>query len=793
MMEQTEQIEQTEHTEQVKQYAKTRKRKRRAKAKNTKVALLVRTLVILTLCGVAGFVGLALRLYEIQVVNSSFYESRALQSQLRHTTIMATRGAIFDANGNIMAMSAPSTNIFISPHDIVEYEQDPQLIATGLSEILDIPKDTILARMERTSSQYERIKMLVPGNEVDMLREFINEHNIKGIHFEATLKRHYPNNKLASQIIGFVGGENSGLEGLEQRYESTLSGVDGRTVNLRSGRGTNLMFSGYEDSFNAKDGYDLTLTADLSIQYYLERHLTQAIVDYDVQSGAICIAMNPKTGAILGMASYPNFNPNDFLRINDSELQKINMLEEEHERVEAYHLAQLRQWRNRGLTDTYEPGSVFKIISTAMALEEDVADMESNFNCEGLMEVLGRVDDDGEVVPLRCHSRWGHGYQTLEESFANSCNIATVNQGLRVGSRNFYKYVCAFGLFERTGLDNSGESRGIWWDERTFYNAYNHSRLASASFGQTFRITPIQMISAAAATINGGYLMQPYIVSQITDGNGNTVESFQPTVLRQVVSNETSANMRQMLESVVESGTGQNAQIRGYRVGGKTGTSENIEKIAREGEEAEKEYIVSFIGFAPADDPEIIILLLLDTPSGKNGIYISGGSMAAPVVGNMLADILPLSLGIKPQYSEEDLKEINIIIPSFTNRKLSDAVAQLKAIEQEYVILGDGNTVIGQLPRANANVAYGTVVTLYTDEEPPRDTVIVPSLLGMNFNEAQEELRKNGMFIRTTGAPRSNTKATVSIQSMPGGYRAIYGAVVEVTLIDSGIIELRST
>ena len=770
-------------------YTRKRTHNKKVKAKRAKMALIVRTLIILAVCGITAFGGLALRLYDIQVVNNSYYESRALRGQLRHTRLTATRGAIFDANGNIMAMSAPAENIFISPLEIVTHEQDKNLIADGLSEILDVSREMIMERMQRSPSQYERIKMMVSSDEASAVREFIYENSLRGIHFEETSRRHYPGDRLASQIIGFVGTDNTGLDGLEHRYEGVLSGVDGRTVNLRSGRGTDMMLSGFEDYFSAQDGFDLTLTIDMSIQYYLERHLAQAIIDYDVSNGAICIAIDPRTGAILGMASYPNFDPNDFLTISEREQQRINLIEDETERAEAFHAAQLRQWRNRALTDTYEPGSVFKILTLAMALEENVTSLDRHYYCAGAMDVAGRVNSDGDPVPLRCHRRWGHGYQTLNETFQNSCNIATVNQGLRIGARTFYQYICAFGLFDRTGLGGAEEAQGIWWDDQVFFDRNNQSQLASASFGQTFRITPIQMITAAAATINGGYLMQPHMVSQITDSSGNVVETIEPTVLRQVISNETSATMRMMLENVVEAGTGANAQVRGYRVGGKTGTSENVEQIAIQGLDAPKDYIVSFIGFAPADDPEIMILLLLDTPSHDTGIFISGGSMAAPVVGNMLADILPRSLGIRPSYSEEEMQDINIVIPSLVNRNVANVVAQLEEQGFEYTIIGNGETVIGQLPRAHANVAQGTAITIYTESDPPRDSVVVPSLFGMNYIQAKEALRNNGMFIRTTGAPRSNLEAVVSVQSVPAGYRAIYGSVVEVTLIDNRIIE----
>jgi len=365
--------------------------------------------------------------------------------------------------------------------------------------------------------------------------------------------------------------------------------------------------------------------------------------------------------------------------------------------------------------------------------------------------------------------------------------------GLRVGSRNFYKYANAFGLFEKTGLDSAAEGRSQWWDESVFFDPGNHTQLASASFGQTFKVTPIQMITAAAATVNGGYLMQQYMVKQITDSDGNIIDANEPTVLRQVISGDTSAAMRVILEDVVNVGTGKNAHVRGYRVGGKTGTSENIEQIALWDEDytSDKDYIASFIGFAPADDPQIMILLLLDTPSHDTGIYISGGTMAAPVVGKMLADILPMSLGIMPQYSEADFKDINVHVPRIMGRSPEEAIASLESQGFTYNIIGEGSIVTGQLPVPNSYVASGTEVMIYVDEEIPRNQVDVPHLSGLNYNQARDLLASRGLFIRTTGAPKSDSKALVSVQSISAGRDVQFGSIVEVTLIDADAAERR--
>jgi len=763
---------------------KPKKRKRTQKPGR---ALFFRTIILLAVCGVIAFVVLAARLYEVQIGSNGRYEALALDAQLSQSTIRASRGTIFDTNGKILAISAAVENVFISPYEIDRDDQNVALIANGLSAILDVSYESITEKAAKKESQYQIIKLKVENDQADQVREFINENEISGVHFEPASKRYYPNSTLASQVLGFVGTDNKGLDGLEKRYDGDLTGINGRRVRLKNAKGTDLMFSGYDDYYNAQDGNNITLTIDATIQYFVEKHLDQAIVDYDIQNGAMCIAMNAKTGAILAMASHPNFNPNDFLSISESEMERLSYIEDEEEYKEAFHKAQFLQWRNRSLADTYEPGSVFKIITLSMALEENIVNPNSVFNCRGLKEIQGREEDK----PVRCWRRWGHGEQTLTEAMQNSCNIACVEMGLKLGARTFYKYISAFGLRDKTGLDSNAEGRSLWWDDSVFFARYNQSQLASATFGQTFNVTPIQMITAAAAAVNGGYLMEPYIVKQVTDSNGNIIEATEPTVRRQVISSETSATVRGILESVVKTGTGTNAQIIGYSVGGKTGTSENVVQIAESAENAPKDYIVSFCGFAPADDPEIIILLLLDTPSRKTGISISGGSMAAPAVGSMLADILPLCLGITPKYTDDDIKDININMPRITEKNVEETKEYLLGLGFEYKVVGDGENVTGQLPLANAHVASGATVIIYADEEVPQETVAVPLLYGMTYSSAKQSLEGRGLFIRTSGAPKSNSKVAVSVQSIPSGQEVAYGSVVEVTLIDKDVIELR--
>jgi stage V sporulation protein D (sporulation-specific penicillin-binding protein) len=525
------------------------------------------------------------------------------------------------------------------------------------------------------------------------------------------------------------------------------------------------------------------------MQYYVEKHLEKAIVDYDVQNGAACIVMNAKTGAILANANYPNYDPNNFLALSSQQLDLLSLIEDEDEYKKAYADAQFRQWRNRSFSDTYEPGSVFKIITLAMAVEERAATLDRTYYCSGTMDtILARKE------PLRCWRIYGHGTQTLGEAMQNSCNVATATIGIKVGAQNFYKYARAFGLFDKTKVDETAEARSQWWDEKTFFDRTNQTQLTSASFGQTFKVTPIQMITAAAAAVNGGYLMQPYIVKQITDSSGAIIKATEPTVVRQVISEETSAAVRSILEDVVKSGTGKNAQVMGYRVGGKTGTSENIEQLSQSGltDGTPKDYIVSFLGFAPVDDPEIIVLLLMDTPSESTGITVSGGAMAAPVVSSMLEDLLPLCFEIKPQYTEEELQNINLNVPRLTGKSVADAKALLGSLGFRGVVVGDGDTVTGQLPAPNAYVTSGTRVLVYAGQGTPKLTAVVPDLSGMAYVAAKQALEGDGMFIRTSGALKTDSKAKVSVQSIAPGVEVVYGTVVEVTLIDKDAVETRN-
>ena len=749
--------------------------------------MLRRTLFLLSVCGAAAFVVLAARLYYLQIVRHDELEARAIAQQVRETTVSAPRGTIYDRKGEVLAVSAGVDTIYLSPAEIELYGEDAGAIAAGLSEILGLDYESVYEKTQNTGSWYEVVARKVEADTAEAVRQFKQAGGYNGIKLEADTKRYYPNGSLAAHVIGFVGTDNTGLGGIEAKYDKTLSGTNGFIMRSTTAAGTDMLYTSWEDYFDAVPGEDVELTIDSGIQYYVEKHLAQAVEDYDIQNGAAAICMEVDTGAILAMASLGNFDLNDYQTISDEAMAEIDATAtSDEERSEMIAAAQQLQWRNKAISDTYEPGSTFKIITLAMALEEGVVDLDSTFYCGGSVSVPGRN------TPVRCWKSGGHGSQTLTQAVQHSCNVAFVNIGLRVGAERFYDYAEAFGFFDRgsdssvqltgtTGIDLGGESGSIWWSEDVFCNPDNLSQLAAASFGQTFNITPIQLITAVSACVNGGYLMQPYLVESVTGLDGQ-VQEHESEPVRQVISEETSAKVRAILEQVVgdpNEGTGRNAYVAGYRIGGKTGTStKTTQEIA-----GTKEYIVSFLGVAPADDPQIALLVLLDNPSSESGIYVSGGQMAAPVVGKMLADILPY-MGIEPEYSDTELMAMDRAVPDVTGLRLDEARAKLSDSSLSWRVVGSGNTVTSQLPAANSVIASGSEVLLYADASPSGGGS-VPNLTGMTYAEARQALSQLGMFVSSDSSVTDASGQLVSGQNVNAGTSAPAGTVVTVTLYNN--------
>ncbi len=715
--------------------------------------------ILLVLCiGAFGIAGV--RLTGLMIVNAEEYQSKALQQQLKDIAILPKRGAIYDRNMNYLATSSTAWTIYISPNDIKD-DAERELVVSGLSEILGMDAEKIREKANK-NNQYEIIKRQVEKPETDKIRTFISENGLGStIGISETTKRYYPNDNLASAVLGFVGSENQGLYGLESQYDSELQGVEGRIVASKNAKGEDMPFT-YQKIIEAKEGNSLVLTIDSTIQYYVENALSKAVIDSNVQERGCAIAMNVNTGEILAMATKPDFNPNDPFTIYDTAAAEyINTLTGD-EKSKALSEAQYKQWRNKAITEVYYPGSVFKIITGSASIEEGVVNASSTFDCSGRITIANTT--------FKCHKTTGHGHQNLAEVFQNSCNPAFILMGQGLGKDTFYKYFKAYGLTEKTGIDLPGEEMSI------FYTADQMGpvELASESFGQTINLTPIQLITAIAAAVNGGNLVQPHIVKQIIDANGNVVKNIEPTVKRQVISEETSAYMRELLEGVVTNGSGKNAYVAGYRVGGKTGTSQKQNLKNEDG--SITRYISSFCGIAPADDPEIAIIVLLDEAKVQN---YYGSAIAAPVVGQIFEEVLPY-MNIEAKYTEEELAKMDIKTPDVLGKSVDEAKNAISQANLNVTVIGDGETVERQVPTSQQSISKGGTVVLYTTVTTEQTMVTVPDFTGMTPSQANSAAAKAKINIKFSGTGVSGSNLLAYQQSIEKDTKVEAGSTVTV-------------
>lgn len=746
--------------------------------------ILSRTLVLMVVCGVLAFVALGAQLFRIQILDHSEFERRAIAQQVRETTVAASRGTIFDASGTVLAQSASVENVFISPAALIYHREDQNLIARGLADILDVDEAMILERMTNTASHYQTIRNQIDRDLADQVREFVVEHGLKSVFLEPATQRHFPRERTAAHVLGFVGADGGGMGyGVEGSYDSYLTGVNGRIVRLKTSTGVDMLRAGYEDYFSAQPGDDLHLTIDVNIQQIMERHMEQAVRDFDLRNGGIAVAMQPHTGAILGMVSFGDFNPNSHGRLSDERMEALRTQFPDND--EAFWAAVSEElensWMNKIIGYAYEPGSTFKLVTFAIALEEGIVTLDSErlFHCGGSMPVRGRTE------PLNCWRRTGHGALNLRGVMQQSCNIGTVELAMEVGPDVFFEYLRAFGMMETTGIDLNGEGLGMVWSEDT-WNFYidnnNFSSLAAASFGQTFTMTPIRMATLVSALVNGGYLVEPYVVERVVAEDGTIVRANEANVRRQVISQETSLATKELMEVSVSDpvmGTGRNAYVQGFRIGGKTGTT--IDTV-REVQHGVTEYILSFVGAAPMDAPEVVLLVSLQDPGPNSTTHPSGGQMAAPVVGQMLAEILPY-LGVEPSYGTE-IERVNVQVPYIRRRAVEEATAELETEGFSVRILGEGDRVVDQVPAGGAVVVAGTEVVLYLDNSRQEEMVTVPDLTGMNFPEAKAALAANGLHLRRSGTVADHDAVRVYSQSRAPADVVRRGTVIGITMID---------
>ena len=755
-----------------------------------------RILAVMLLMAFLAFIPVSLRLFDLMVLQYDHYAALALRNQTRTTAVTADRGTIYDVNMNILACSQSVEDVYLDPHELKQAKEDIGEISAVLGEILDISPDWIAQQAADTKLRYKRIASAIDLNTAARIRAFINQREISGIHLEPNSKRYYPYGALAAQVIGFTNASNVGSEGIEASYNAYLSGTAGKVITTKGNNEMDMPFS-YEKYVESIPGCDVVLTLDATVQQCLEKRMEEAIAKYDVQNGAFGVVMNVNTGEILAMATLGSYDPNQYLEIYDSkQAQSVEKLKLDYllypegsegytQSLKAYkealQAARLKQWRNRVISDGYEPGSTFKVLTMAAALDSGAITLKNQFYCRGAAHIPGRSQ------LLHCWRSAGHGSQTTAQALQNSCNLAFANIALELGGETFYEYIKNFGVLEKTGLDLSGESKGVFFDKAlvTDTQKWGTASLTSASFGQTFKLTPLQLVRAISAVVNGGNLMEPYIVSEVMDAKGNTVLKQEPTLVRRVISEETSKTMRLLMESVVTEGTAKNAAVAGFSIGGKTGTSEKIDVLDENGHPT-LDKIVSFVGVAPMDDPQYIVLVALDTPSRSTGIYISGGVMAAPTVGAVLSDILPY-LGVSRNYGPEDAQSQAVVMPDLTGKTAKEAAALLKEFSLTPVCSGSQETVTGQIPAAGQSVPGGSQVLLYFGPPAENEPVKVPDFYRMTRQQASDAAGLLGLYILVAGNPDITPTVVVTGQSVSAGTEVPRGSTITLTFADTDI------
>lgn len=726
-----------------------------------------RTAILILLILVLGFGAAVLRLTYLTTVQSSELQESAVDLQLADTTVSAKRGTIYDANGNVLAESASVWQVVMSP---VNFKNDKQrqAAAKGLSEIFDLEYNDVLDDTKQ-QSHYVVVKRRIESDEREKVLELIDtlkkDYSCSGvIQLLDDYKRYYPKNSLASSVIGFTGSDDQGLEGIEYEYDSYLSGTPGRIITAQNARGTDMPFR-YEQNVESEDGNNVYLTIDETIQSICEKYMQKGVEDNNVLNKGVCIAMDVNTGAILAMVTTDGYDLNNPYELSAKDKKKIKSTAKSKQ-AEAESAALSNMWRNKAVADTYMPGSVFKMCVASAALEENLVNEKTSFTCTGSISVEGET--------IHCSNISGHGTQSFVEAISNSCNPAFVQIGQMLGASKFRQYYQGFGFSDKTGIDLPGEAEDSFWKEGKMGGV----DLAVASFGQNFSITPIQMITACAAVSNGGYVVQPHVVSKITDSKGNVIKTVDKKVKRQVISDDTSKKMNEYLEYNTERQGAAAGYISGYKVAGKTGTTEKRGVTKFESSFSE-DYISSFCGYAPADDPQIAMLVFFDTPDG-DAYY--GSQVSSPVFINIMSEVLPY-LDVKTSYTDEELGYVDASAGDYTGISVDEAKTAVEADGFTATVKGNGSTVISQIPTVSSGLQKGGSIVLYTDSNSQSETVSVPSLIGLSPDEVNNVASAYGLNVSFSGATTSSGAS--SSQNIEAGTSVSPGTVITVSFADS--------
>lgn len=726
-----------------------------------------RTAILILLILVLGFGAAVLRLTYLTTVQSSELQESAVDLQLADTTVSAKRGTIYDANGNVLAESASVWQVVMSP---VNFKNDKQrqAAAKGLSEIFDLEYNDVLDDTKQ-QSHYVVVKRRIESDEREKVLELIDtlkkDYSCSGvIQLLDDYKRYYPKNSLASSVIGFTGSDDQGLEGIEYEYDSYLSGTPGRIITAQNARGTDMPFR-YEQNVESEDGNNVYLTIDETIQSICEKYMQKGVEDNNVLNKGVCIAMDVNTGAILAMVTTDGYDLNNPYELSAKDKKKIKSTPKKKQ-AEAESAALSNMWRNKAVADTYMPGSVFKMCVASAALEENLVNEKTSFTCTGSISVEGET--------IHCSNISGHGTQNFVEAISNSCNPAFIQIGQMLGAGKFRQYYQGFGFSDKTGIDLPGEAEDSFWKEGKMGGV----DLAVASFGQNFTITPIQMITACAAVSNGGYVVQPHVVSKITDSKGNVIKTVDKKVKRQVISDNTSKKMNEYLEYNTERQGAAAGYISGYKVAGKTGTTEK-RGVTKVESSFSEDYISSFCGYAPADDPQIAMLVFFDTPDG-DAYY--GSQVSSPVFINIMSEVLPY-LDVKTSYTDEELGYVDASAGDYTGVSVDEAKTAVEADGFTATVKGNGSTVISQIPTVSSGLQKGGSIVLYTDSDSQSETVSVPSLIGLSPDEVNNVASAYGLNVSFSGATTSS--GTSSSQNIEAGTSVSPGTVITVSFADS--------
>lgn len=726
-----------------------------------------RTAILILLILVLGFGAAILRLTYLTTVQSSELQEAAVDLQLADTTVSAKRGTIYDANGNVLAESASVWQVVMSPINF-KNDKQRQAAAKGLSEIFDLEYNDVLEDTKQ-QSHYVVVKRRIESDEREKVLELVDtlkkDYKCQGvIQLLDDYKRYYPKNSLASSVIGFTGSDDQGLEGVEYEYDSYLSGTPGRIITAQNARGTDMPFQ-YEQNVESEDGNNVYLTIDETIQSICEKYMQKGVEDNNVLNKGVCIAMDVNTGAILAMVTTDGYDLNNPYELSAKDKKKIKSTPKKKQ-AEAESAALSNMWRNKAVADTYMPGSVFKMCVASAALEENLVNEKTSFTCTGSIQVEGET--------IHCSNTAGHGTQNFVEVISNSCNPAFIQIGQMLGASKFRQYYQGFGFSDKTGIDLPGEAEDSFWKEGKMGGV----DLAVASFGQNFSITPIQMITACAAVSNGGYVVQPHVVSKITDSKGNVIKTVDKKVKRQVISDDTSKKMNEYLEYNTERQGAAAGYISGYKVAGKTGTTEKRGVTKFESSFSE-DYISSFCGYAPADDPQIAMLVFFDTPDG-DAYY--GSQVSSPVFINIMSEVLPY-LDVKTSYTDEELGYVDASAGDYTGVSVDEAKTAVEADGFTATVKGNGSTVISQIPTVSSGLQKGGSIVLYTDSDSQSETISVPSLIGLSPDEVNSVASAYGLNVSFSGATTSS--GTSSSQDIEAGTSVSPGTVITVSFADS--------